>query len=60
MEHGGFLYDSNSYADDLPYYTTVQRLRLAPVAGGPVLADLNDSKILAPRPVPLEKTYSSQ
>ena len=24
VEHGGFLYDSNSYADDLPYYTTVQ------------------------------------
>ncbi len=23
VEHGGFLYDSNSYADDLPYYTTV-------------------------------------
>jgi allantoinase len=24
VEHGGFIYDSNSYADDLPYYTTVQ------------------------------------
>ena len=24
VEHGGFMYDSNSYADDLPYYTTVQ------------------------------------
>jgi peptidoglycan/xylan/chitin deacetylase (PgdA/CDA1 family) len=24
VEHGGFLYDSNSYADDLPYYATVE------------------------------------
>lgn len=24
VEHGGFLYDSNSYNDDLPYTTTVQ------------------------------------
>ena len=23
VEHGGFLYDSDSYADDLPYWTTV-------------------------------------
>ena len=24
VEHGGFLYDSDSYADDLPYWTTVE------------------------------------
>lgn len=24
VQHGGFLYDSDSYADDLPYWTTVQ------------------------------------
>jgi allantoinase len=24
LEHGGFVYDSDSYADDLPYWTTVQ------------------------------------
>lgn len=24
VEHGGFLYDSDSYADDLPYWTRVQ------------------------------------
>lgn len=24
MEHGGFLYDSDSYADELPYWNTVQ------------------------------------
>src|SRR5207247_3794298 len=23
VEHGGFLYDADSYADDLPYWTTV-------------------------------------
>ena len=23
VEHGGFLYDSDSYADDLPYWTRV-------------------------------------
>jgi putative urate catabolism protein len=25
VEHGGFLYDADSYADDLPYWTTVMR-----------------------------------
>lgn len=25
VEHGGFLYDSDSYADDLPYWTRVER-----------------------------------
>jgi putative urate catabolism protein len=24
VEHGGFLYDSDSYADDLPYWTAIQ------------------------------------
>jgi len=24
VEHGGFLYDADSYADDLPYWTTVE------------------------------------
>jgi putative urate catabolism protein len=27
VEHGGYLYDSDSYADDLPYWTRVQTLR---------------------------------
>ncbi|MBI3964808.1 MAG: polysaccharide deacetylase family protein, partial [Chloroflexi bacterium] len=27
VEHGGFLYDSNAYNDDLPYYTTVGNRR---------------------------------
>ena len=26
-EHGGFLYDADSYADDLPYWTTVDHAR---------------------------------
>jgi allantoinase len=32
VEHGGFLYDSDSYADDLPYWTQV--------AGAPAAADV--------------------
>jgi putative urate catabolism protein len=27
VEHGGYLYDSDSYADDLPYWTRVEALR---------------------------------
>jgi allantoinase len=29
VEHGGFLYDSDSYADDLPYWTRVTCARAA-------------------------------
>jgi putative urate catabolism protein len=49
VEHGGFLYDSDSYADDLPYWTTVT------VEGGaqrphlvvPYTLDSNDMRFAA-------------
>jgi putative urate catabolism protein len=48
VEHGGFLYDSDSYADDLPYWTEV------PGAAGPVphlvvpyALDTNDMRFAA-------------
>ncbi|MCV7268971.1 allantoinase PuuE [Mycolicibacterium doricum] len=45
VEHGGFLYDSDSYADDLPYWTTV--------GGGahlvvPYTLDTNDMRFAIP------------
>ena len=45
VEHGGFLYDSDSYADDLPYWTTV--------GGGahlvvPYALDTNDMRFAIP------------
>lgn len=41
VEHGGFLYDSDSYADDLPYWTTVGG---APHLIVPYSLDANDLK----------------
>ncbi len=48
VEHGGLLYDSDSYADDLPYWTTVE------TAGGhrahlvvPYTLDSNDMRFAA-------------
>lgn len=41
VEHGGFLYDSNAYNDDLPYYTTVHG---APWLVVPYGLDVNDTK----------------
>ncbi|MGA2187113.1 MAG: allantoinase PuuE [Steroidobacteraceae bacterium] len=37
VEHGGFLYDSDSYADDLPYWTQV---KTGDGADGPVVSHL--------------------
>jgi peptidoglycan/xylan/chitin deacetylase (PgdA/CDA1 family) len=46
VEHGGFLYDSDSYADDVPYYVTVKR---RPFLTVPYSLDVNDIKFwLAP------------
>jgi putative urate catabolism protein len=49
-EHGGFLYDADSYADDLPYWTTVT------TASGPVrhlvvpyTLDTNDMRFATPQ-----------
>lgn len=41
VEEGGFLYDSNSYADDLPYYTDVGGKRWLVV---PYSLEVNDTK----------------
>jgi putative urate catabolism protein len=44
-EAGGFLYDSDSYADDLPYWTDVND---EPVLIIPYTLDVNDFKYLIP------------
>ena len=41
VEEGGFLYDSNSYNDDLPYYTQVNGEKWLVV---PYSLDVNDTK----------------
>jgi allantoinase len=41
IEEGGFLYDSNSYADDLPYYTEVKGKKWLVV---PYSLEVNDTK----------------
>lgn len=53
IEHGGFAYDSDSYADDLPYWVEV------PVAGGmvdhlvvPYTLDTNDMRFASPAGFP--------
>jgi allantoinase len=49
IEHGGFLYDSDSYADDLPYWTQVSAgagatARLVPHLVVPYTLDSNDMR----------------
>jgi peptidoglycan/xylan/chitin deacetylase (PgdA/CDA1 family) len=44
VEHGGFLYDSDSYADDLPYWTTVAGRDHLVV---PYALDTNDMKYVS-------------
>ena len=46
VEHGGFLYDSDSYADDLPYWTRVTRSN-APHLVIPYALDSNDMRFAA-------------
>src|SRR5258708_34049959 len=48
VEHGGFLYDSDSYADDLPYWTEVSGAA-APVPHlvVPYALDTNDMRFAA-------------
>jgi putative urate catabolism protein len=45
QEQGGFLYDSDSYADELPYWETVNG---APALILPYSLDVNDFKFLIP------------
>jgi allantoinase len=48
VEHGGFLYDSDSYADDLPYWTRVAGARSdAPHLVIPYALDSNDMRFAA-------------
>ncbi len=44
VEHGGFLYDSDSYADDLPYWTKVEGNNHLVV---PYTLDTNDMKFVS-------------
>jgi putative urate catabolism protein len=44
VEHGGFLYDSDSYADDLPYWTRVEDTDHLVV---PYTLDTNDMKYVS-------------
>ncbi len=51
VEHGGYLYDSDSYADDLPYWTTVETLRAGVAQSVPRLVvpyalDSNDMRFV--------------
>jgi allantoinase len=48
VEHGGFLYDSDSYADDLPYWTEVETAgRRTPHLVVPYTLDSNDMRFAA-------------
>ena len=51
VEHGGFLYDSDSYADELPYWTTVETSAGAPRAHlvVPYTLDANDMRFATPQ-----------
>jgi allantoinase len=49
VEHGGFLYDSDSYADDLPYWTRVDSRDHLVV---PYTLDTNDMKFVSPSGFP--------
>jgi putative urate catabolism protein len=46
VEHGGFLYDSDSYADDLPYWTEVDDHHHLVV---PYTLDTNDMRFATPQ-----------
>ena len=48
VEHGGFLYDSDSYADDLPYWTEIEAAgRRVPHLVVPYTLDSNDMRFAA-------------
>ena len=50
VEHGGFVYDADSYADDLPYWVSVQTSRGAtPHLVVPYTLDTNDMRFAAPQ-----------
>jgi putative urate catabolism protein len=50
VEHGGFVYDADSYADDLPYWTGVAtRDGVRPHLGVPYTLDTNDMRFATPQ-----------
>ena len=54
VEHGGFLYDSDSYADDLPYWTTLKlgwgaHARVVQHLVVPYTLDSNDMRFSLPQ-----------
>jgi allantoinase len=54
VEHGGLLYDSDSYADDLPYWTDVEiggdtQRRRVPHLVVPYTLDTNDMRFATPQ-----------
>ena len=50
VEHGGFVYDADSYADDLPYWTQVDLgARRVPHLVVPYALDTNDMRFLTPQ-----------
>ncbi|MDQ2780003.1 MAG: allantoinase PuuE [Pseudomonadota bacterium] len=53
-DHGGFVYDSDSYADDLPYWLTVRKTdrSTAPQLIVPYTLDCNDMRFALPQGYP--------
>jgi allantoinase len=50
VEHGGFVYSSDGYADDLPYYVPVRaRLGVTPLLIVPYALDTNDMRFATPQ-----------
>ena len=50
VEHGGFVYDADSYADDLPYWVEVKARGVAtPHLVVPYTLDTNDSRFASPQ-----------
>ena len=51
VDHGGFTYDSDSYADDLPYWTRVSRTdaTVVPHLVVPYALDTNDMRFAMPQ-----------
>jgi putative urate catabolism protein len=50
VEHGGFVYDADSYADDLPYWTEVECARgRVPHLVVPYALDSNDMRFASPQ-----------
>ena len=50
VEHGGFVYDADSYADDLPYWTAVEtRNGTQPHLVVPYTLDSNDMRFATPQ-----------